>query len=90
MTSNAKFLTNISNYTGADSVTIGNGLSLSITGTGDLCVRNETILPLNDVLLVPKLKKNLMSISQLNSQLPVNCEFFYVSIYVKDRKTVVH
>lgn len=43
-------------------------------------------MPLDDVLFVPSLKKNLLSISQLTSQFPNNCEFSDEIFCVKEWK----
>jgi hypothetical protein len=61
---------------------------LPIVGIGDSFIKqNNTKLPINDVLLVPELTKNLLSVSQLTKQFPVNCEFSDVDFCVKERKT---
>ena len=49
--------------------------------------KKNKIFPLDDVLLVSDLKKNLLSISQLTSQFPVNCEFSNVDLCIKKRQT---
>ncbi|KAJ6866233.1 Retrovirus-related Pol polyprotein from transposon TNT 1-94 [Populus alba x Populus x berolinensis] len=88
MTSKPGMLTDVRKYFGNDSVVIGNGSSLPIVGIGDSFIKqNNTKLPINDVLLVPELTKNLLSISQLTKQFPVNCEFSDVDFCVKERKT---
>ncbi|RVW36954.1 Retrovirus-related Pol polyprotein from transposon RE1 [Vitis vinifera] len=46
----------------SDSVLIGDGSSLPILGIGDSSIKQKNkVLPLHDVLLVPHLKKNLIS-----------------------------
>ena len=66
-------LTNIQNYSGSNSVLIGDGSSLPILGIRDSSIKQKNnILPLHDVLLVPHLKKNLLYISQLTTQFPIN------------------
>jgi transposase InsO family protein len=88
MTSKPGMLTDVRKYFGTDSVVIGNGSSLPIVGIGDSFIKqNNTKLPINDVLLVPELTKNLLSVSQLTKQFPVNCEFSDVDFCVKERKT---
>jgi len=76
MTGNPGMLKNIRNHYGSDFVLIGDGSSISIHGIGDSSITQKNqILPLNNVLLVPDLeKKKLLSVSQLTSQFPVNCE----------------
>ncbi|KAF9665681.1 hypothetical protein SADUNF_Sadunf16G0148700 [Salix dunnii] len=62
MTGKLGMLTNIRQYTGDESVLIGDGSSMPILAIGDTCIKQKaTTLPLNDVLLVPKLTKNLLS-----------------------------
>nr|KYP45480.1 Retrovirus-related Pol polyprotein from transposon TNT 1-94 [Cajanus cajan] len=81
-------LNNIQKYSGTNSVFIGDGSSLPILGTGDSFIKQRNVtLPLHDVLLVPSLTKNLLSISQLTKQFPVNCEFSNVDFCVKERET---
>ena len=81
-------LTNVHKYNGTDSIIIGDGSSLPITYIGNSSIKQKNnVLPLNDVLLVPNLKKNLLSVSQLISQFPVNCEFSNVNFCVKERNT---
>jgi hypothetical protein len=88
MTGNPGMLKNIHNHYGSDSVLIDDGSSISIHGIRDSSITQKNkILPLNDVLLVPDLKKNLLSVSQLTSQFPVNCEFSDVDFCIKERQT---
>lgn len=72
----------------SDSVVIGDGSSLPIVGVGDTSIKqNAATLPLQNVLLVPNLTKNLLSVSQLTTQFPVNCEFSDVDFCVKEWET---
>ena len=88
MISKASMLSNIQQYSGTDSVLIGDGSSLPIHGIGDTFIKQKNItLPLHDVLLVPDLTKNLLSISQLTKQFLVNCEFSNADFCVKERET---
>ena len=88
MTGKQGMLTNIQNYSGSDFVLIGDGSSLPFIGIGDSCIKqNNKILPLNDVLFVPHLKKNLLSVSQLTDQFLVKCEFTDIDFFIKERKT---
>ena len=65
MTTDPSILDQSKNYMGKDSVIVGNGASLPITHTGTLSpVPNIHLL---DVLIVPYLTKNLLSISKLTS-----------------------
>jgi len=88
MTGNPSMLKNIRNHYGSDSVHIGDDSSISIHGIGDSSITQKNkILPLNDVLLVPDLKKKLLSVSQLTTQFPVNCEFSDIDFCIKERQT---
>jgi len=88
MTGQPGMLFNIREYYGTDYIIIGNGSSLPILGIGDTLVKQKnTALPLKNVLFVPDLKKNLLSISQLTTQFPVNCEFSDIDFCVKKRAT---
>nr|KYP31493.1 hypothetical protein KK1_048162 [Cajanus cajan] len=85
MTGKPSMLNNIQKYSGTNSVLIGDGSSLPILGTRDSFIKQRNVtLPLHDVLLVPSLTKNLLSISQLTKQFPVNCEFSNVDFCVKE------
>ena len=85
MTSKANIVSNIQQYSGTDSVLIGDGSSLPIHGIGDTFIKQKNItLPLHNVLLVPNLTKKLLSISQLTKQFPINCEFSNVDFCVKE------
>ncbi|KAJ0099696.1 hypothetical protein Patl1_21683 [Pistacia atlantica] len=88
MTGKSGMLTNIRHYSGSDSELIGDGSSMPILAIGDSYIKQKkSALPLNDVLLVPNLKKNLLSVSQLTTQFPINCEFSNVDFCVKERET---
>ena len=55
-------LTNIRNYSGSYSVLIGDGSSLPILVIGDFSNKKKNkVLLLHDVLLVPHLKKKILS-----------------------------
>lgn len=76
MTSNSGMLSNLKKYVGHDSVFIGDGSPLKIDAIGDTLVSDgKNNLMLRDVLLVPQLTRNLLSVSQLTTQHPFNCEF---------------
>jgi len=60
-------------YTGKNKVIDGNGSSLPITYTGS-CSPTPN-LQLNDVLVVPALIKNLLSVSKLTHDYPVSVSF---------------
>ena len=66
MTGKPCMLNIICKYFGTNYVLIGDGSSLPILGIIDSYVKQKNIaLPLCDVLLVPDLTKNLLSVSQL-------------------------
>ena len=88
MTGKQGMLTNIRNYFGSDSVLISDGSSLPILSIGDSNIKQKNkVLLLHDVLLVPHLKKKLLSVSQLTTQFPINGEFTNVDFCVKERQT---
>ena len=60
-------------YMGKDCVIVGNGASLPITYTGKLSPSPN--LQLLDVLVVPHLTKNLLSISKLTNDFPLSVTF---------------
>ena len=60
-------------YMGKDCVIVGNGVSLPITHTGRLS--RSLDLQLLDVLVVPHLTKNLLSISKLTNYFPLSITF---------------
>lgn len=72
-------------YTGADDIMIGDGTSLPITHTGSTFLTTpETTFTLNNVLCVPNMKKNLISISQFCDSNNVSIEFLPSCFHVKD------
>jgi hypothetical protein len=61
---------------GTNDVIIGDGSSSQINGIGDTNIKQMIImLPLKHVLFVLELIRNLLSVNQLTTQHPVNCEF---------------
>ena len=85
MIGNSKLLFNLRSYLGIDSVLIGNGHALSIKAVGDTLVKKgKEKLMLRDVLLVPSLTRNLLSVSQFTDQFSLNCEFFNENFCVKE------
>ena len=58
-------------YCGFDNVVVGNGKSLKITHIGMDHIGNKSCdIPLQNVLVVPQIKKNLLSISRLTKDYP--------------------
>jgi len=75
-------------YNGSDDIMIGDGTGLSIAHTGSATLRTRTRnFNLNNVLCVPAMKKNLISISQFCSTNNVSVEFLSSCFHVKDLRT---
>ena len=88
MTANSGLLSNLKTYAGYDYVFISDGSPLTIDAIGDILVTDgKNKLMLRDVLLVPQLTRNLLSISQLTQQYLVKCEFTDDLFCVKERAT---
>ncbi len=67
---------------------VGNGDILQITHVGQANIESgNKSLQLNDVLLVPDIKKDLISVSKLTSDLPLKFEFDGDGFVIKDRST---
>ena len=63
-------------YTGLDDIMIGDGSGFSITHTGSSSLHTpHNTFKLNNVLCVPAMKKNLISISQFCTSNNVSIEF---------------
>jgi hypothetical protein len=73
MTNDVAQLDKSDTYTGKDCVVVGNGATLPISHTAILSP--TSFLTLNDVLVVPGLTKNLISISKLTSGFPFSITF---------------
>ena len=70
---------------GFDNIMIGNGLGLPITHTDSTSLTTSTnTFHLNNVLCVPHMKKNLISISQFYNLNNVSIEFLPSTFLVKD------
>jgi histone deacetylase 1/2 len=75
-------------YNGSDDIMIGDGSSLPITHTGSTSfTTHNTSFKLDNVLCVPSMKKNLISISQFCTSNNVSVEFLPSSFYVKELRT---
>lgn len=86
MTNDPGKLSNLRQYSGSDEVVIGNGETLAITHLGDTSIGNTgPSLHLKNVLLVPSLSRNLLSVSQLTTEYLVTCEFTNTAFEIKDR-----
>jgi len=86
-------LTNLSlhqPYTGGEDVTIADGSGLSISHTGSALLSTPLrSLALTDVLYVPNIHKNLISVYRMCNANKVSVEFFPAHFQVKDLKTGV-
>ncbi|KAM0002129.1 putative RNA-directed DNA polymerase [Helianthus debilis subsp. tardiflorus] len=85
MTSTQDCLHHSTPYKGNNQVTFGNGKRLSITHIGSSKVGDQ--IPLRNVLVVPHLTKNLLSISKLTNDLPVDVLFSKNFFHIQDRTT---
>lgn len=75
-------------YNGIDDVMIGDGTGLSITHTGSTTLSfPQSTFTLSDVLCVPTMKKNLLSISQFCITNNASIEFLPSSFFVKDLRS---
>ncbi|XP_043721002.1 uncharacterized protein LOC122668512 [Telopea speciosissima] len=72
-------------YNGEDQVLVGDGKRISISHTGSTTLPTQfTALKLHNVLVVPHITKNLLSISQLTKDNNCSVEFFPWALCVKD------
>ena len=79
-------------FKGSDQLIIGNGQGLIITHIGDACFNYKSfnsayqhaLIALKDILLVPSISKNLISISKLTIDNNFSIEFDGIVCYVKD------
>ena len=77
-------------YTASNSIIIGNGKILSITIIVSFTLISlPTPLLFTNVLHVPVMSKNLISVSALCFENPINVLFFYSFFQVQDRHTGV-
>lgn len=75
-------------YNGGEEVQIGNGTGLAIQNTGSsLLPSNSRTLFLNNVLHVPDIARNLLSVNKLCTDNNVSVEFFPTKFQVKDLKS---
>ena len=75
-------------FKGNDQLIIGNGQGLPITHVGNASLRSghtTTCILLKDMLLVPSITKNLLSISKLTSDNNISVEFCGNVCFVKDK-----
>ncbi|KAF8408703.1 hypothetical protein HHK36_004767 [Tetracentron sinense] len=88
MTTDSGKLQTLIEYHGPEKIMVGNGDKLDITHVGSTLINvGNDQLQLNDVLVVPAIKKNLISVSQLTSDYPYLFEFSSTGFVIKDRGT---
>ena len=85
MTLDLSHLDQASNYTGKDRAVVRNGASLPITNTGT--ISHIQFLELLDVLVVPRLMKNVLSISKLTSDFLLVVTFTNNFFSIQNRQT---
>ena len=71
-------------YEGTDELLISDGMGLKISHIGSMSLLNLT---LNNILIVPSITKNIISISQLCKDNPVNVTFSSNSFFIKTHKS---
>ena len=88
VTSDLNNLSLHSPYTGSDDIMIGDGSGLNITHSGSLHLPNKnSSFLLSNVLCVPNMKQNLISVSKFCTSNQVAVEFSPLSFVVKDLRT---
>lgn len=81
-------LQNVSEYGGPDEIILGNGTNLPISHIGSTHITTPLKpLSLPDILCVPNLKRNLISVAKLCKTNNVSVEFFPSHFLVKDLRT---
>ena len=78
-------LTNFAPYKGSDKIMVGDGSHLNISHIGN-CIKFKKF-KINDVLVVPKIKKYLIFLSKLARDNTCVCEFSDSNFVIKDRAT---
>ncbi|KAF7143314.1 hypothetical protein RHSIM_Rhsim05G0196600 [Rhododendron simsii] len=88
MTAEMPLLQNPQEYSGSDSVMVGNGAGLRISHTGDIYFHKfDSKFQLEDVLCVPAIKKNLLSVGRFTIDNNCSFHFFPWGYCVKDLAT---
>jgi hypothetical protein len=83
MTPNPSEVEGIDSYSGIDTVMVGNGNGLSIVGIGHTNLPTTT-LKLNNVLVVPDIKRNCYL--YLNLYEIITVTFFFISIAIPSQR----
>ncbi|WOG95307.1 hypothetical protein DCAR_0414620 [Daucus carota subsp. sativus] len=88
ITNNPNNLTSFSEYGGPDEILIGNGTTLPISHTGNSKLHSQNnLFNLSNVLCVPSLNTNLVSVAKFCKTNKVSVEFFSSQLLVKDLNT---
>ncbi|KAK2420319.1 putative mitochondrial protein [Trifolium repens] len=91
VTPDASNLSDAASLPGSDQVLMGNGQGLTINSIGSMCFTSQTnlktSLTLNNLLLVPSITKNLMSVSKFAQDNNVFFEFHPTLCFVKSQAT---
>ncbi|KAI3526642.1 hypothetical protein L1887_05902 [Cichorium endivia] len=88
VTSDRSTLQNLSDYGGPDEIILGDGNRLQISHIGSKHINTlHKPLSLPNVLCVPRLRRNLISVAKLCKTNQVSVEFFPTHFFVKDLST---
>lgn len=88
VTNSTQNLQSVLPYSGYDSVLVGNGYLLPITHVGSIAIPVISgMLPLNDVLVCPRIAKFLLSVSKLTDVFPCELTFDSHNVLIKDKTT---
>lgn len=85
--SNLSSLTSTTEYTGYGSLTVGDASSIPISHVGHASISVTRSLQLRNILWVPNIQKNLISISIFTADNNVIIEFDALRCLVKDKTT---
>ena len=75
-----------SEYSGTGKLALGDGSKLPITHIGHIILPTSRSLHLKNVLMVPSITKNLISISKFTIENDVIVEFDSTCCYIKDKQ----
>ena len=90
MTNTTGNLVQYSPYVGYDKIYVGDGKGLHISHIGNTILKTpHGNLKLNNVLVVPHLKKNLLSVAELTSSSKCSFEFNSNGFIVKNKENQV-
>ena len=90
MTNNIGNLDHVKSYRGNDKIIIGNGQDLNILHIGSAYLNtNHGTLHLNNILVIPKLKKSLLSIGQFIDDIKCVFEFNTNGFIMKSKENKV-